>query len=78
MAYDQPGVGARIVRKRTGMVTSLETLTVDHLATLLDEVLTNTDKRYNAPKLQQAINESNGPSVAADAIEKSLGVARRE
>jgi UDP:flavonoid glycosyltransferase YjiC (YdhE family) len=71
VAYDQPGVGARIVRKRTGMITSLEKLTVDHLATLIDEVLTNTDYRNNSHKLQQAINESNGPSVAVDAIEKS-------
>lgn len=77
VAYDQPGVGARIVRKRTGMVTSLETLSVDHLATLLDEVLANTDYRNNARKLQQAISESNGPAVAADAIENSLGVARK-
>jgi zeaxanthin glucosyltransferase len=74
VAYDQPGVGARIVRKRTGMVTSLEKLTVDHLAALLDEVLTNSQYRNNARKLQQAIGELNGLSMAADVVEKSLGV----
>jgi zeaxanthin glucosyltransferase len=74
VAYDQPGVAARIADKQTGVVTSLDKLTADHLSTLLSEVLSNAIYRDNAGKLQKAIVEANGLSVAADLIEESLGV----
>jgi len=76
VTYDQPGVAARITDKQTGVVTSLEELTSDHLATLLGEVLNNSMYRDNARKLQMAIADANGLSVAADLIEESLGVRR--
>jgi zeaxanthin glucosyltransferase len=72
VTFDQPGVAARIAKKRTGVVTSLDKLSADHLATLLDEVLNNSTYRDNSRKLQKAITEANGISVAADLIEKSL------
>jgi zeaxanthin glucosyltransferase len=75
IAYDQPGVAARIADKRTGLVTSLDKLTADHLSTLVDEVLDNAVYRSNARKLQKAIAKVNGLSVAADIIEESLGVS---
>ena len=73
ITYDQPGVAARIAHKRTGMVTSLDKLTADHLAFLVNEVLTDPIYRENSHKLQKAITEANGLSVAADLIEESLG-----
>jgi UDP:flavonoid glycosyltransferase YjiC (YdhE family) len=73
VTYDQPAVAARIADKQTGIVTSLE-FTADHLSTLLQEVLQNSTYRDNARKLQKAIAEANGLSVAADLIEESLGV----
>jgi zeaxanthin glucosyltransferase len=76
VTYDQPGVAARIADKKTGVVTSLEKLTVDHLSTLLNEVLNNSTYRDNARKLQKAIAEANGLTVAADLVEESLGVTR--
>ncbi|HET9367996.1 MAG TPA: glycosyltransferase [Candidatus Udaeobacter sp.] len=76
VTYDQPGVAARIAHKRTGVVTSLDKLTADHLALLLEEVLTNQTYRENAHRLQKAITEANGLSVAADLIEESLGAKR--
>jgi zeaxanthin glucosyltransferase len=76
VTYDQPGVAARITDKQTGVVTSLDELTSDHLATLLGEVLNNSMYRDNARKLQMAIADANGLSVAADLIEESLGVRR--
>ena len=76
VAYDQPGVAARIAHKQTGVVTSLDRLSADHLSTLLNEVLTDSTYRYNARKLQKAITEANGLSVAADLVEKSFGVSR--
>jgi len=60
ITYDQPGVAARIAHKRTGVVTSLDKLNADHLAFLLNEVLTNPTYRENALKMQKAITEANG------------------
>jgi MGT family glycosyltransferase len=77
ITYDQPGVAARIAHKRTGVVTSLDKLTVDHLAFLLEEVLTNPTYRENARKLQKAITEANGLSVAAELIEGSFGMSKK-
>ena len=77
ITYDQPGVAARIAHKKTGVVTSLDKSTADHLASLLNEVLNDPTYRENARKLQKAITEANGLSVAADLIEESLGVSRK-
>jgi zeaxanthin glucosyltransferase len=74
VAFDQPGVAARIANKQTGVVTSLDELTAERLSTLLSEVLTNSVYRRNARKLQKAIAEANGLAVAADLVEESLGV----
>ena len=73
VTFDQPGVAARIAHHQTGVVTSLEKLTADHLSTLLDEVLTNSIYRDNSRKLQKAIAQTNRLSVA-DLIEQSLRV----
>src|SRR5262249_39830827 len=77
VTYDQPGVAARIAHNKTGVVTSLDKLTADHLAFLLNEALTDPTYRENARKLQKAITEANGLSVAADLIEKSLQTSRK-
>jgi UDP:flavonoid glycosyltransferase YjiC (YdhE family) len=74
VAYDQPGVAARIADKQTGLVTSLDKLSADHLSTLLNEVLNNSNYRDNAMKLKKAIAKTDGLSVAADLIEQSLRV----
>jgi MGT family glycosyltransferase len=74
VTYDQPAVAARTAHKQTGAVTSLDKLTADHLSSLLDEVLNNCAYRDNARKLQRAIAEANGLSVAADLVEESLGI----
>ena len=76
VTYDQPGVAARIAHKQTGVVTSLDKLTVHHLASLLSEVLTNSTYRENARKLQRAIVEADGLSVAADLVEESMGAGK--
>ena len=77
VAYDQPGVAARITQKQTGVVTSLDKLTANHLSTLLDEVLNNSTYRDNARKLQKAIAQTKGLSVAADLVEESLGLTEK-
>jgi MGT family glycosyltransferase len=77
VTFDQPGVAARIADKQTGLVTSLDKLTAEHLSTLLSEVLSNPIYRANARKIQKAIASANGLSVAADLIEDSLGVTKK-
>ena len=77
VTYDQPGVAARIAHHKTGVVTSLDKLTADHVALPLEEVLTDPTYRENAGKLQKAIIEANGLSVAADLIEVSLGTSKK-
>jgi zeaxanthin glucosyltransferase len=78
VTYDQPAVAARIAHKQTGVVISLDKLTADHLSSLLDKVLTNNIYRDNARKLQKAIAEANGLSLAADLVEESLGVRKKD
>jgi UDP:flavonoid glycosyltransferase YjiC (YdhE family) len=51
-----------------------EKLTSDHLSTLLGEVLNNSVYRENARKLQDVIAKTDGLSMAADIVERSLGV----
>jgi zeaxanthin glucosyltransferase len=77
VTYDQPGVAARIADKQTGVITSLDKLTADHLSILLDEVLNNSTYRDNSRKLQKAIAQTNGLSVAADLVEASLGLTKK-
>jgi zeaxanthin glucosyltransferase len=74
VTFDQPGIAARIAQKQTGVVTSLDKLTSDHLSELVDEVMTNGTYRSNAKKLQRQIVAANGLSVAADLVEKAFGV----
>src|SRR5262249_42115727 len=77
ITYDQPGVAARIAHKRTGVVTSLDKLTADHLTFLLNEVLAKPTYRENALRMQRAIAKANGLSLAADVIEESLGARKK-
>ena len=75
---DQPGVAARIAAHQTGVVTSLEDLTVSHLSTLVAEVLNNSKYSDNARKFQQAIAKTNGLSRAADLLEEAFGLTAQK
>jgi UDP:flavonoid glycosyltransferase YjiC (YdhE family) len=70
------GVAARIADKKTGVVTSLEKLTADRLSTLLNDVLNASTYRDNARKLQKAIVQANGLSVAAMVSSPALAALR--
>jgi zeaxanthin glucosyltransferase len=67
-------VATRIAAKKTGVTMPFEKLTSDHLSTLLGEVLNNSVYRDNARKLQDVIAKTDGLSMAADIVERSLGV----
>jgi zeaxanthin glucosyltransferase len=71
---DQPGVAARIAAHQTGVVASLEKLTVSHLSTLLHEVFNNPIYRDNSRSIEKAIAKKNGLSVAADLLEQAFGL----
>jgi zeaxanthin glucosyltransferase len=71
---DHPGIAARIVDKKTGKTTSLDSLDVSNLSALLDEVLNNAIYRDNSRAIQQAIAKKNGLSVAADLLEQAFGL----
>jgi UDP:flavonoid glycosyltransferase YjiC (YdhE family) len=60
--------GARIAHHKTGVVTSVDKLSADGLASIINEVLTNPIYRQNSRKLQKAIAQA----VAVDLIEESL------
>jgi MGT family glycosyltransferase len=77
VTFDQPSVAARIAYRQTGVVTSLDKLTPDHLSELLDEVLINPIYRANAKKLQRKIIEANGLTMAADVVEQALGMKEK-
>jgi zeaxanthin glucosyltransferase len=77
VTHDQPGVAARIAAHRTGVIVSLEKLTVSHLATLVNEVLSNSIYRDNARKFQQTIVKTNGLSRAADLLEEAFGLTKK-
>jgi zeaxanthin glucosyltransferase len=77
ITFDQPGVAARIAARKTGVTIPFENLTSDHLATLLGEVLNNAVYRENARKFQAVIARTNGLSMAADIVERSLGVTKK-
>jgi zeaxanthin glucosyltransferase len=77
VTFDQPSVAARIAYRQTGVVTSLDKLTPDHLAELFDEVLINPIYRANAKKVQRKIIEANGLAVAADVVEEALGIREK-
>ena len=49
----------------------------DHLSTLLDEVTNNSIHRNNARKLQKAIADANGLSVAVDLLEQAFGLPKK-
>jgi MGT family glycosyltransferase len=74
VTFEQPGIAARIAAKKTGVTMSLADLTPEHLSTLLDEVLNSSTYRENARKFQKIIGKTNGLSMAADIVERAIGV----
>jgi len=78
VTFEQPGVAARIAAKKTGVTTPFQSLTSDRLSTLLGEVLHNPTYRENARKFQDLISKTNGLSLAADIVERSFGITKRQ
>lgn len=70
---DQPGVAARIADKQVGEFVPFDQLTWNRLAALIDTVYGDPSYRENARRIQRAIVETDGLTLAAELIENALG-----
>ena len=72
IAFDQPGISARIAHHGVGELIDLDHLSVDNLLELIRKVL--TDRRYaeRAHYFKEVIATTRGLDTAADVIEEAL------
>jgi zeaxanthin glucosyltransferase len=72
VTFDQPGVGARLVRTGAGRMIPIRDLNAGQLRAEIQEVLSNAKYKTNAELLQKQACEVSGVSQAADIIERVL------
>jgi MGT family glycosyltransferase len=72
IAFDQPGVSARIAHHGVGEFLHLDNLSVDNLLELIRKVLTNHSYAERAQYFKVIIAKTRGLDVAADAIEQVI------
>ena len=77
VAYDQPGVGARVECAGVGRSISVGRLTVDRLRNMVHTVLGDPSFRKRAGRLQSSIEAADGLNRAAYLIERAFGMGRR-
>jgi MGT family glycosyltransferase len=77
VAYDQPGVGARVEWSGVGRSIPVGRLTVDRLRNAVCTVLGNPVYRVRAGHLRSSIEAADGLSRAAELIEGAFGTGRR-
>lgn len=70
IAFDQPGVAARIAYHGVGEFVKMEELSVEVLTQLIQKVLTKPTDRDNVGYFQKKIAETSGVETAADIIER--------
>jgi MGT family glycosyltransferase len=72
IAYDQPGVAARIAHHGTGEFIEVDELTTDRLRGLIEKVLQEPSYRERAEYFQKVISKMRGLDVAVDIIEQAF------
>ena len=72
IAYDQPGIAARIAHHGVGKFMEVEDLTVEGLSHLIQKVLSDPGYRKRAQYFRRVIAETNGLDLAADVIERAF------
>jgi MGT family glycosyltransferase len=77
VAYDQPGVGARVEWSGVGRSIPVGRLTVDRLRDAVRTVLGDPAYRARAGRLRASIEAADGLNRAADLIEAAFGTGRR-
>jgi MGT family glycosyltransferase len=76
VAYDQPGVGARVEWSGVGRSIPVGRLTVDRLRDAVRTLLGDPAYRERARRLRSSIEAADGLNRAADVIEWAFGTAR--
>src|SRR4029077_16138325 len=76
VAYDQPGVGARVEWSGAGRSIPVGRLSVDRLRDAVRVVLADPAYRARAGRLRTSIEAADGLSWAADLIEGAFGTGR--
>jgi UDP:flavonoid glycosyltransferase YjiC (YdhE family) len=74
VAYDQPGVGARLEWSGAGRSIPVGRLTVDRLRDAVRIVLGNPAYRERACRLRSSIEAADGLNRAVDVIEAAFGM----
>jgi MGT family glycosyltransferase len=77
VAYDQPGVGARVEWSGVGRSLPVGRLTVERLREAVRVVLGDPSYRARAGELRSSIAAADGLNRAADLIELAFGTGRR-
>jgi len=72
IAYDQPGISARIAYHGVGEFVDLDSLSVTNLSELIRKVLTNGSYADRARYFKEVIAKTRGLDVAADVVERVL------
>ena len=72
IAYDQPGISARIAHHGVGEFIDLESLSVTNLLELIRKVLTNRTYADRAQYFKEVIAKTRGLDIAAEVIERAF------
>ena len=72
IAFDQPGIAARIGHHGAGEFVDLDNLSADRLWELIRKVLTNRSYAERAHYFKEVIAKTRGLDIAADVIEQAL------
>jgi zeaxanthin glucosyltransferase len=76
IAYDQPGVAARIAYHGVGERLPLDDMTVARLTSLIERVRTNQSYSHKARYMQKVIARTRGLDLAADVIERAFSMSQ--
>ncbi|MEM7557234.1 MAG: glycosyltransferase [Cyanobacteria bacterium P01_A01_bin.84] len=76
IANDQLGIASRMAWTGVGEVVPLGKLSVEKLQKAIKKVLTEDSYKTNASRLQAAIQQAGGVSLAADIIEKAVSTGQ--
>ena len=78
IAFDQPGISARIAHHGVGEFANLSNLAADNLLELIQKVLTDRSYAERAKYFKQVIAKTRGLDTAADVIERAFQKANGE
>ena len=76
IAYDQPGIAARLAWTGAGEVVPLARLSISRLRSAIERVLTENSYKNSALRLQKAMHQLGGVSQAADIIEQMVATQK--